>query len=114
MSGGSTRSGPGAGKAGGGDVMAGGAAGLVDASGAVYLATQHLGGAGPALGCWRAVAVLGCGHTAATEPQVRGSAGGAGCGWCAALIAGVRKDTADASFPPSTSHTHCLFVASTL
>lgn len=35
MSGGSTRSGPGAGKAGGGDVMAGGAAGLVDASGAV-------------------------------------------------------------------------------
>lgn len=93
--------------------MAGGAAGLVDASGAV-LGDSALGGASPALGCWRAVAVLGRGHTAATEPQVRGSGGGAGCGWCAALIAGVRKDAADASLPPSTSHTHCLFVASAL
>lgn len=113
MSGRSTRSGPGAGKAGGGDVMAGGAAGFVDASGAV-LGDSALGRGRSSAGVLVCCGGAGLWPHSSHGAPVRGSRGGAGCGWCAALIAGVRKDTTDASFPPSTSHTHCLFVASAL
>ena len=54
--------------------MAGGAVGLVDASGAV-LGDSALGEASPALGCWRAAAVLGCGPRSGAAGVELGVAG---------------------------------------